>query len=116
MNRYGVPRIAFVNKMDRAGADFLRCIEQIRSRLRGNPVPIQLPIGAEDDFEGVVDLHPHEGHLLGHGNPGHEVRVPGHPGRPARGRSADEYRTKMIEAAAEGQRSAHRTSTSRARS
>ena len=56
MNRYGVPRIAFVNKMDRAGANFLRCVEQIRSRLRGNPVPIQLPIGAEDDFEGVIDL------------------------------------------------------------
>ena len=56
MNRYGVPRIAFVNKMDRAGADFLRCIEQIKTRLRGNPVPIQLPIGAEDAFEGVIDL------------------------------------------------------------
>jgi elongation factor G len=56
MNRYGVPRIAFVNKMDRAGANFERCIEQIRSRLRGNPVPIQLPVGAEDDFEGVIDL------------------------------------------------------------
>jgi len=56
MNRYKVPRIAFVNKMDRVGADFLRCVEQISSRLRGNPVPIQLPIGAEDDFVGVVDL------------------------------------------------------------
>jgi elongation factor G len=56
MNRYAVPRIAFVNKMDRAGANFLRCVEMIRSRLRANPVPIQLPIGAEDDFEGVVDL------------------------------------------------------------
>jgi elongation factor G len=56
MNRYGVPRIAFVNKMDRAGANFERCIEQIRTRLRGNPVPIQLPIGAEDNFEGVIDL------------------------------------------------------------
>ena len=56
MNRYSVPRIAFVNKMDRAGANFDRCIEQIRTRLRANPVPIQLPIGAEDDFEGVVDL------------------------------------------------------------
>ncbi|MCC7464454.1 MAG: elongation factor G, partial [Gammaproteobacteria bacterium] len=56
MNRYGVPRIAFVNKMDRAGANFMRCVEQIRTRLRGNPVPIQLPIGAEDSFEGVVDL------------------------------------------------------------
>ena len=76
MNRYAVPRIAFVNKMDRAGANFLRCIEQIRTRLRGNPVPIQLPIGAEENFEGVVDLIQHEGHLLGHGNPGNEVRVP----------------------------------------
>ena len=56
MNRYRVPRIAFVNKMDRAGANFLRCIEQIGTRLKGNPVAIQLPIGAEDSFEGVVDL------------------------------------------------------------
>jgi elongation factor G len=56
MNRYQVPRIAFVNKMDRAGANFLRCVEQIKTRLRGNPVPIQLPIGAEDKFVGVVDL------------------------------------------------------------
>ena len=56
MNKYGVPRLAFVNKMDRAGANFLRCVEQIRTRLRGNPVPLQLPIGAEDNFEGVVDL------------------------------------------------------------
>jgi elongation factor G len=56
MNKYKVPRIAFVNKMDRAGANFLRCVEQIGTRLKGNPVPIQLPIGAEDRFAGVVDL------------------------------------------------------------
>jgi elongation factor G len=56
MNRYGVPRIAFVNKMDRAGANFERCVDMIRTRLRANPVPIQLPIGAEENFEGVVDL------------------------------------------------------------
>jgi len=56
MNKYGVPRLAFVNKMDRAGANFLRCVDQIRTRLKGNPVPIQLPIGAEDGFAGVVDL------------------------------------------------------------
>jgi elongation factor G len=56
MNKYGVPRLAFVNKMDRAGANFLRCVDQIRTRLKGNPVPIQLPIGAEDKFAGVVDL------------------------------------------------------------
>jgi len=56
MNKYKVPRLAFVNKMDRAGANFLRCVDQIRTRLKGNPVPIQLPIGAEDRFQGVVDL------------------------------------------------------------
>ncbi|MDS4030012.1 MAG: elongation factor G [Candidatus Contendobacter sp.] len=55
-NKYGVPRLAFVNKMDRAGADFLRVVSQIQSRLGANPVPIQLPIGAEDKFKGVVDL------------------------------------------------------------
>jgi len=56
MNKYKVPRLAFVNKMDRAGANFLRCVDQIRTRLKGNPVPIQLPIGAEDNFAGVIDL------------------------------------------------------------
>ena len=55
-NRYEVPRIAFVNKMDRAGADFLRVVDQMKERLGANPVPVQLPIGAEDDFKGVVDL------------------------------------------------------------
>ncbi len=55
-DKYGVPRMAFVNKMDRAGADFLRVVEQIRERLGANPVPIQLNIGAEENFEGLVDL------------------------------------------------------------
>ncbi|WP_428738347.1 elongation factor G [Sulfurimonas sp.] len=55
-NRYGVPSIVFVNKYDRTGADFYEVERQIRERLKGNPVPIQLPIGAEDKFEGVVDL------------------------------------------------------------
>ncbi|SEF55773.1 translation elongation factor 2 (EF-2/EF-G) [Nitrosospira multiformis ATCC 25196] len=55
-NKYKVPRLAFVNKMDRAGANFMRVYEQIQSRLKAHPVPIQLPIGAEDKFEGVVDL------------------------------------------------------------
>ncbi len=54
--KYNVPRLAFVNKMDRAGADFLRVVEQIKSRLGGNPVPVQLPIGAEETFVGVIDL------------------------------------------------------------
>ena len=55
-NKYGVPRMVFVNKMDRAGADFLRVVDQIRERLGGNPVAVQLPIGAEESFVGVVDL------------------------------------------------------------
>ena len=55
-NRYGVPRLAFVNKMDRAGADFGRVVDQIRDRLRAVPVPVQLPIGASEDFVGVIDL------------------------------------------------------------
>ncbi|WP_165661167.1 elongation factor G [Oceanimonas sp. MB9] len=55
-NKYHVPRIAFVNKMDRTGANFLRVVEQIKTRLKGMPVPVQLPIGAEDHFRGVVDL------------------------------------------------------------
>ncbi len=55
-NKYMVPRLAFVNKMDRSGANFMRVYEQIKSRLKATPVPIQLPIGAEDKFEGVVDL------------------------------------------------------------
>jgi len=55
-NKYHVPRMAFVNKMDRAGADFLRVVEQIRDRLGSSPVPLQLPIGAEENFKGLVDL------------------------------------------------------------
>ncbi len=55
-NRYEVPRIAFINKMDRAGADFLRVVDQMKTRLGANPVPIQLAIGAEDEFKGVIDL------------------------------------------------------------
>ncbi len=55
-NRYEVPRIGFVNKMDRIGADFFRCVDQVKERLKGNPIPLQIPIGAEDDFKGVVDL------------------------------------------------------------
>lgn len=55
-NKYEVPRMVFVNKMDRAGADFLRVVEQIKDRLGSTPVPIQLPIGAEDNFKGLIDL------------------------------------------------------------
>jgi elongation factor G len=55
-NKYNVPRLAFINKMDRSGANFLRVVEQIKERLGANPIPMQLPIGAEESFEGVVDL------------------------------------------------------------
>jgi elongation factor G len=55
-NKYGVPRIAFVNKMDRAGADFYSVVQQIQEKLGANPVPVQIPIGAEENFEGIIDL------------------------------------------------------------
>jgi elongation factor G len=100
MNRYGVPRIAFVNKMDRAGANFLRCVEQIRTRLRGNPVPIQLPIGAEDNFEGVVDLIKMKAIYWDMETQGMRFEYRDIP--EALRDQAEEYRSKMIEAAAEG--------------
>ncbi|MBX9676499.1 MAG: elongation factor G [Methylotenera sp.] len=55
-NKYKVPRLAFVNKMDRAGANFFKVYDQMRARLKANPIPLQVPIGAEDKFEGVIDL------------------------------------------------------------
>ncbi len=100
MNRYNVPRIAFVNKMDRAGANFLRVVDMIRERLRANPVPIQLAIGAEDEFEGVIDLvrmqaiywdMETQGMKFEH----REIPLALRP-------QAEEWRAKMIEAAAEG--------------
>ena len=54
-NKYKVPRLAFVNKMDRQGADFFKVVKQMRERLKANAVPLQLPIGAEDNFQGVID-------------------------------------------------------------
>src|SRR5688572_29059376 len=100
MNKYGVPRIAFVNKMDRAGANFFRCVDQIRTRLRGNPVPIQIPIGAEDNFEGVVDLIRMKSIYWDMATQGMKFE---YREVPAELRAqAEEYRAKMIEAAAEG--------------
>ncbi len=61
MNKYNVPRIGFVNKMDRAGADFLNVVKEVKERLHGNPVPLQIPIGAEEHFKGVVDLITNKG-------------------------------------------------------
>jgi elongation factor G len=99
MNKYGVPRLAFVNKMDRAGANFLRCIDQIKSRLRGNPVPIQLPIGAEDDFEGVVDLLRMKAIYWDMETQGMKFEYREIPADMLD--DARQYRTQMIEAAAE---------------
>jgi elongation factor G len=100
MNRYGVPRIAFVNKMDRAGANFLRCVDMIRTRLRANPVPIQLPIGAEENFEGVVDLIRMKAIYWDMETQGMKFEYRDVP--PSMEAECLEWRAKMIEAAAEG--------------
>src|SRR5579863_7186263 len=98
-NRYGVPRIGFVNKMDRAGANFLRVCNQVREMLGAKAVPLQLPLGVEDDFVGVVDLIKMKGiiwHMETEGMTFDEVPVP-----------ADmmeevlEWRAKLVEAVAE---------------
>jgi elongation factor G len=100
MNKYRVPRIAFVNKMDRAGANFLRCVDQIRSRLRGNPVPIQLPIGAEDGFTGVVDLVKMKSIFWDEETQGMKFEYRDIP--PDMLEECRSWRAKMIEVAAEG--------------
>src|SRR6204780_624704 len=100
MNKYGVARIAFVNKMDRAGANFLRCVEQIRTRLRGNPVPIQLPIGAEEGFVGVVDLVKMKSIWWDDETQGMKFEYREIPA--AMRKECEEWRGKMMEAAAEG--------------
>jgi elongation factor G len=99
MNKYRVPRIAFVNKMDRAGANFLRCVQQIRERLRGNPVPIQLPIGAEEKFEGVVDLIRMKSIYWDEETQGMRFEYRDIPADMKA--QCEEYRGKMVEAAAE---------------
>ncbi len=98
-NKYEVPRMVFVNKMDRAGADFMRVVEQIRKRLGANAVPIQLPIGAEDEFEGVVDLLRMKSIYWNEDDMGmtYELRdIPEHMKA-----EAEKAREQMIEAAAE---------------
>jgi elongation factor G len=99
MNKYKVPRIAFVNKMDRAGANYFRCVDQIRSRLRANPIPIQLPIGAEENFEGVIDLIRMKAIYWDMETQGMKFEYREIPDNLRE--QALEYRNKMIEAAAE---------------
>ncbi len=98
-DKYEVPRIVFVNKMDRAGADFLRVVEQIRSRLGATPVPIQLAIGAEENFKGVVDLIKMKAIYWNNDDQGltfEEQEIPAEIVA-----LATEYREKLVEAAAE---------------
>ena len=98
-NKYKVPRIAFVNKMDRIGADFFRVERQMRERLKGNPVPIQIPVGAEDGFRGVVDLVKMKEILWDDASQG--VKFTYVDIDPALLPIAQEWREKMVEAAAE---------------
>ena len=98
-NKYKVPRLAFVNKMDRTGANFFRVVEQMKTRLGANPVPIVIPVGAEDSFTGVVDLiemksiiwdEPSQGMKFEYGDIPADLQD-----------TAEEWRTNMVEAAAE---------------
>jgi elongation factor G len=99
-DKYRVPRMAFINKMDRAGADFLRVVEQIEDRLGAHPVPIQIPIGAEDEFIGVVDLVKMKAI---HWNESDQGTTFEYREIPADLEDVcNEYREKMLEAAAEG--------------
>jgi elongation factor G len=99
-NKYNVPRMIFVNKMDRAGADYLRVVEQVRQRLGSNPVVIQLPIGAEEKFEGVIDLIRMRAIYWEESNMGTSYEAREIPEKLRA--EAEAWREKMIEAAAEG--------------
>ncbi len=98
-NKYAVPRIAFVNKMDRQGADFLRVVEQMKTRLGANPVPVQLNIGAEEEFKGVIDLVRMKAIMWNEADLGatyDAVEIPAELQA-----QAEELREQMVEAAAE---------------
>ncbi|MDO4694894.1 MAG: elongation factor G [Eikenella sp.] len=98
-NKYQVPRLAFVNKMDRQGANFFRVVEQMKTRLRANPVPIVVPVGAEDGFEGVVDLLKMKAIIWNEADKGTTFEYGDIPADLAA--TAEEWRQNMIEAAAE---------------
>jgi elongation factor G len=98
-NKYGVPRLAFVNKMDRQGADFFKVYEQMRARLAANPVPIQVPIGIEDTFSGVVDLVKMKAVIWDEAAQGTKFRYIAIP--PELATLASEWREKLLEAVAE---------------
>jgi len=98
-NKYKVPRLAFVNKMDRVGADFFKVHRQMKERLRGNPVPIQIPIGAEDNFRGVVDLVRMKAIYWDDASQGMKFEFKEIPAELVE--LAKEWREKMVESAAE---------------
>ena len=98
-DKYGVPRMAFVNKMDRPGADFFRVVEMMKTRLKARPMPIQIPIGAEEDFKGVVDLVMMKGLTFDEGDKGFKVIYGEIPADLVE--TAKEWREKMIEMVAE---------------
>jgi len=98
-NKYNVPRLAFVNKMDRVGANFFKVYDQMKTRLKANPVPIQVPIGAEDKFEGVVDLVKMKAIYWDDSSQGMKYDMREIPAELAD--IANEWREKMLESAAE---------------
>jgi elongation factor G len=98
-NKYKVPRLAFVNKMDRTGANFFKVVEQMKTRLRANPVPIVVPIGAEENFKGVVDLVKMKAILWDDASQGTKFEYVEIPSELQA--VAEEWREKMVEAAAE---------------
>ena len=98
-NKYKVPRLAFVNKMDRQGADFFKVYDQMKLRLKANPVPLQVPIGAEENFEGVVDLIRMKAIFWDDSSQGMKFELRDIPANLAE--KAKEWREKMVEAAAE---------------
>lgn len=98
-NKYKVPRLAFVNKMDRTGANFFRVVEQMKTRLGANPVPIVVPIGAEDTFTGVVDLIEMKAIIWDEASQGMKFEYGEIPADLVD--TAQEWRTNMVEAAAE---------------
>jgi len=98
-NKYKVPRLAFVNKMDRTGANFFRVVDQVKQRLGGNPVPVVVPIGAEDTFEGVVDLLEMKAIIWDVASQGMKFEYAEIPADLVD--TVDEWRSNMVEAAAE---------------
>ncbi len=98
-NKYGVPRLAFVNKMDRSGANFFKVVDQMKTRLKGNPVPIVVPIGAEDNFVGVVDLIKMKAIIWDEATQGMKFEYKDIPADLVA--IAKEWREKMVESAAE---------------